>query len=57
MMAEYPKDILLTEYAINDAYSHICMSNTRVHESFVRIHRGGTGGVHVTLKLDPSIYK
>lgn len=57
MTAEYPKDILLTEYAINDAYSHICMSNTRVHESFVRIHRGGTGGVHVTLKLDPSIYK
>jgi uncharacterized membrane protein len=56
MTAEYPKDIPLTVYAINDAYLHFHMSNTtRIHESFAQTRRGGTGGVHVTLKLDPSI--
>lgn len=46
-----------TRYSIcyNDAYLHLCMSNTRIHESFAQTRRGGTGGVHVTLKLDPSI--
>lgn len=58
-MAEYPKDILLLliAYSINDACLHYTyyMSNTRILQSFVQTRRGGTGGVHVTLKLDPSI--
>lgn len=30
MTAEYPRDILFTAYAINDAYLRFCMSNTRI---------------------------
>jgi hypothetical protein len=46
MMAEYPKDILLIAYAINDAYLNFYPSSTtRILESFIRKHGGRTGRV------------